>query len=71
MADTPHCEVEDCPNLATYEVQAQWTLVDFGRWLCCDEDLDRVVEHLWKRYVDGQPAVDVWWTRFDDPSFGS
>ena len=59
------CEWKDCQGLAEFEVNAQWTVVDFISLECCLDHVEDMIAWLDQRTVDGMFPVDVWTRHFD------
>ena len=62
---TPRCEWQDCLVTAAYEVNAQWTVVDFVAYYACLDHVEDMLEWLDHRRIDGNYPADVWTTQFD------
>jgi hypothetical protein len=54
-----------CKFMAHYQIEAQWTLVDYGYWYACDEHVQGVAKSIRERTCDGQPCVYLEVTAFD------
>lgn len=58
------CEWEECGREAWYEVNAQWSIVDFMSYQSCELHLHDFYDWLGELRVEGLEAA-VWSTTFD------
>lgn len=59
------CEYEGCQEEAWYEINAQWSLVDFVAYQSCLDHLNDFYEGLQMSSVDGNYPLDIWTRTFD------
>jgi len=53
----PPCDAEGCDKAATFWLEVQWSIADFGEWYACDEDLEGMVDYFAKKKTDGRLPV--------------
>jgi hypothetical protein len=60
-----NCEYEGCGNDAWYEINAQWSVVDFVSYQSCLDHLHDFYEGLAMSSIDGQYPAEIWTTTYD------